>query len=762
MNLLNRRYFLLISIVILISLAISLQGNALIFLSISLVILALIYLYLIKRRRGNGTLRIIILVLACASILGSIRGGALIARNDYLENEYSGIHKITGYVVECSSSNAYSSESIIAIESLDGERVSFDAVLVTSFNAELGDGDFFECSVQIMPIAEYENSDYLKNKNEFDYPLICSVLSEENMVHMDREWRARIFLTDLNQTLSANLKATLGTKNGSLASALLLGNRELIGDSTLRDFKHAGVYHMLALSGMHVAILVGLFDVLLKKLKAQRGLRIAVLSFFSLFYIALTGFQLSACRAMFMLWMVYLSLTVRARSDTLTSLFASLTIICIISPASVFDVGLMLSFLSTLGVICASIVKNKLFARHKANKANGFLKNALLIAKKVALLSVDSIFVFVLTLPVIMIYFGEVSLATFVSNLFMGVLCEAFMVLSLAVMLLPLGTAISNALSLLSGAVGNVMSACVEKIANIDDVMLSLEYPNTDIIVWGLFLCFVLLLVINLNRKWLIFVPAIAFSLVFAVNVAIYNASILNMVQAEFYIGDEIVLSSSDGVYICDVSSGSYRDLYNGAMLAKRSCHTEIDGVILSHYDSDFAVSLKRIANTFKLHSLYLPRPQNQKESDRLNSIYIALENTGVKIYVFDANEPLYLLGGKLVLSDREYISGRVNPSLALTYSYGDSRITLLKPPYFNSYLDESGAFDDYISKSDYLIFGSDGNLPDGKFDIFYKLKDGAEVTFCDDSLLLNSDFEPYLYDFEIYVNAEYKKYDLK
>lgn len=762
MNLLHRRYFLLISIVLLVFFAISLKENPLIVLFVSLVILALVYLYLLKRRRGDETLRIIILALCCAAILASIRGGALIVKNDYLKDEYSGVHKITGYVVECSSSYAYSSESVVRIESVDSSSVSFDALLVTSFDPELSDGDFFECITNIIPFSEYEDSIYLKNKNEFDYPLVCYVSNAEDIANEDNEWRARNFLTDLNKTLSAKLKAALGTKNGSLASALLLGNRELLDDGTLRDFKRAGVYHMLALSGMHVAILIGLFDLFLKKLKAQRGLRIVALSLFSLFYIALTGFQLSACRAMFMLWMVYLSLIVRARSDALTSLFASVTIICFVSPASVFDVGLMLSFLSTLGVICASIVKNKLFAHKKASRTNGLLQKALLIVKKAALLFIDSIFVFILTLPIIMICFGEVSLATFISNLFMGVLCEAFMVLSLAVMLLPLGTVIINALSLMASAMGNVMSACVGVIANIDDVMLSLEYPNTDVIVWGLSLCFALLLVVNLKRKWLIFSPVAIFSLIFVVNIAIYNASVSNMVQAELYRGDEIVLSSSEGVYICDVSNGSYGDLYNGVKLARRRGHTEIDGVVISHYDSDFAVSLKRMANTFKLRSLYLPKPQNQSESDRLHSIYIALENTGVKIYVFDANEPLHLLDGELILSDRAYVSGRVNPSLALTYSYGDSRITLLKPPYFDSYLDESGAFDEYILESDYLIFGSDGNMPDGDYDIFYRLEKGTEVVFMDDSMLLKSDFEPYLLDFDIYINTKYKKYDLK
>ena len=85
-----------------------------------------------------------------------------------------------------------------------------------------------------------------------------------------------------------------------------------------------------------------------------------------------------------------------------------------------------------------------------------------------------------------------------------------------------------------------------------------------------------------------------------------------------------------------------------------------------------------------------------------------------------------------------------------------------MEKPYFDSYLDINGCFEDEIFQSEVVIFGGDGHMPDNRFEIFYNLKKGAEIVFCDREHLLLSDFEKYLSDFSIYVDVEYKKYDLK
>ena len=694
--------------------------------------------------------------------MGIISSNALVIKNNGMIDKYSGEHDISGYVVDVSSSHSFMCEYVVRVEKLDGKKVNFDIVLVSDYSCELYRGDFFSLRGEISSLTSYKNATYLKNTNAYDYPLLCTIDEKTEIDFRDDEFRVSLMLSNLNSKLSSTLNAILGKDSGSLASALLLGNRELLSDNTLRDFKRAGVYHMLALSGLHVAILIGILDWLLKKLLTPRSIRICVLTFLSLFYIALTGFALSACRSMLMLWLMYLSLVLGKKKDTMTALFFAVSVIVLISPAAILDLGLQLSFLSTLGVISASIICDKL-KWLKQDTANNTLKIILLnLLRKVAMLIISSLCVFILTLPTLMIYFGEISLATFISNIFMGIICEIFMILSLLALLLSFSPILRLPFAEISVRLGEIMGDIVSLIADIDGVMLSLRYPLIEFWVWGLFIGFLTLFAIKLRRKYLILVPCLLFAILLPINIAIYNNQRNDFVRAEYLSGDALVLSSANEVYICDMSSGSYGNLYDSVNVAKENCFTEIDGIVLTHYHSDHIVSLERLAKNFKIHSVILPSPQNSNEDLIMRSIVRILDSQGVPSYIYKNERNLEILSGELTVSPRSYITGYAHPSVALSFAFGNDRLTLIGKPYFDTYLEKSEIFKEYIKNSDYLIFGADGREPKENFTIFNNIKNGCEISFSSFDLMNKSDFEDYMKKYKIYFDVEYKKYDLK
>ena len=232
--------------------------------------------------------------------------------------------------------------------------------------------------------------------------------------------------------------------------------------------------------------------------------------------------------------------------------------------------------------------------------------------------------------------------------------------------------------------------------------------------------------------------------------------------RAEYAVNDIMVLSSGEEVLICDASSGRYGTLYDGVMIAKDNCFTEIDGVVLTHYHGYHVMSLDRLTEEFVIRRVYAPSPQNEDEAMIFSAIYNALEDTETELYVYDAEKSLDMLGGELVASKRYYSASYSHPSVALTYLYGNSRMTLIEKPYFDTFLEGGGAFKSYISESDVVIFGSDGRSIENRFEIFYCLKKGASINFTDRETMLLSDCELYIEDFSIYVDVEYKKYDLK
>ena len=762
MNAFNKRFFVLIALIFLGFTAISFKKINLIFFPIFVIFIGIFYFVASKFKKQNKNLKLFCILLVCASILGILCSNLLVLKNNKVVEKYTGEHIISGYVAEVSSNQSYMSEYVVRVEAVDYQKVSIDLVLVADYQCDLSRGDFFELKGILMPLENYKDLLYVKNKNFYDYPLICSIDDRVEIKLLSSEFRLALVLTNMNSRMSSTLKNALGKESGSLASALLLGNRELLSDDTLRDFKRAGVYHMLALSGLHVAILIGVVDWLLKKLLVPRSVRLCVLTSLSLFYVALTGFALSACRSMLMLYLMYISLTVGKRRDSMTALFFAVFVIVLISPSAVLDLGLQLSFLSTFGVVCSTLITEKM--KWFTKEINGDNIKAILsrLLRKFVHINIASLCVFISTLPMIMIYFGEVSLATFVSNIFMGVICEWFMVLSLLSLIFSWNPYLCFPFAELSSRIGEIMMNTVSFISDIEGVMLSLLYPGIEILVLGLFIGFLLLLTVRLRNKLMIFIPSIAFALLLCINIVAYNSSREGFVRVEYLCGESIVLSSSEEVYICDASKGSYGSLYNGVTLAKENCFTEIDGLILTHYHSKHVVSVERLIKINKVHSVLLPMPQNKEEDYVMRSLIRVLEKEDVLVYIYDNARELDVLSGKLAISPRAYIAGYAHPSVALSFAYKDKRLTLIERPYFNTYLEKSGVFKEYIESSDYLIFGADGRDPQNDFRIYSSLKEGCEISFSDFELFEKSDFEAYIETFDIFFNVGYKKYDLK
>ena len=759
MNAFTKRYFTWIALVFLVfSLFSYLDNKIKIFLFFAFFALAFA-LFLRSLRKKERNLTLVCVLLAAAALIANVSSDINAFRTQKMTEKYLGAHELEGYVREVSGAHEFMSELIVRVERADGEDVSLDMVFVTEFGSELSRGDFFTASVTVLPLSEYTDAEYLRNNNEYKYPVVAVIKKAESIEMLDGGFRLPLVLSSLNSRLSARLQVGLGKRDGSLASTLLLGNRGLLSDSTLRDFKRAGIYHMLALSGLHVAILMGVFEWLLQKLYVPKSARIVLLAAFSLFYIALTGFLLSACRAMLMLWAAYLSFIMGRSRDSLTALFMAVSLIVLIEPCAVLDIGLQLSFLSTFGVIASSMIGAHVpFLKNRDKSENPLIK----MLRRSAGLLLTSLCVFVATLPIITVYFGEVSLATFFTNILAGFICEAFMVLSLIFLVFYKISLVAVPVGFFAHLAGGALTLFVELFSDIPGVMLSLLYPFTAFLAFALFLASVALFGMKLKKKWLLAVPSIAFAVLFVLNVGIFTLSRSDKVVAEYASGDMLVLSSNEGVYICDASDGGSGGFYDAISLARSNCFTEIDGVILTHYHSDHQRALNMITDNFKLSRVLAPMPQTEDEWHVLSSISRTLEQEDVKLYVYEPQESIDLLSGTLNVTPRAYGAGEKHPSLALSYSYGEGRITLITPPYFDSYLAKSGAFDEYVYDSDVLIVGAHGRRIGDGYSLFSKTKEGCEVLIFDLATLELSDFEKYIDTRRIILGAEYKKSELK
>lgn len=200
-----------------------------------------------------------------------------------------------------------------------------------------------------------------------------------------------------------------------LMTALLTGSRRRLTEYQAADLRHAGIYHIVAISGMHVSVLIGAMCLFLRKnrlLKFLLGVPTILL------FVLMTGASASAIRAGFMLMLLLLSSLFDRDYDPPTSIAAALLVLLILNPWSITGVGLQLSFAAVSGIL---LFTKKVYAVCRFDRIRALFGRRLKPLRSV----VDSLLVAfstsvstaVFSLPLLMLYFKEYSLIGLVSNM---------------------------------------------------------------------------------------------------------------------------------------------------------------------------------------------------------------------------------------------------------------------------------------------------------------------------------------------------------
>lgn len=106
----------------------------------------------------------------------------------------------------------------------------------------------------------------------------------------------RAWLNKTRKSLIRRNKELFG-EEAALYTAILLGERSEVGKDLYLDMKRTGTLHLLAVSGLHVGVLVGFLFLLLRLFRTPRWLMLPLLALMLCFYIALVGPRASIIRA---------------------------------------------------------------------------------------------------------------------------------------------------------------------------------------------------------------------------------------------------------------------------------------------------------------------------------------------------------------------------------------------------------------------------------------------------------------------------------
>lgn len=267
------------------------------------------------------------------------------------------------------------------------------------------------------------------NPDEMDYARL--IVHSKGIRYEQHLPIAEVRKTGFSPTLTtrlANVRRTLENKvfNTMLSPgaqhfvvALLLGDSHAIDKTTRAEFSSAGIAHVLALSGLHVAIIAFLIYGLLFPLdyiglkKHRLTITLAAIILFAVF----TGLSPSVVRATVMTGFVFVSLIFHRRSVQLNALAMAALVILVFSPSSLFNVGFQLSFITVGALLLFARVPERL---RSGNRWVNIL-TASVITSLVAMLA---------TIALNAHYFHTISLMSVIANVFALAALPVFMVLA--------------------------------------------------------------------------------------------------------------------------------------------------------------------------------------------------------------------------------------------------------------------------------------------------------------------------------------------
>ena len=174
---------------------------------------------------------------------------------------------------------------------------------------------------------------------------------------------ANRFFTNLRFYMSNILGEHIEGDQLSVANALILGDKDLLSAETRKTFSSAGAMHVLAVSGLHVGIVLYLlmlfFSQFPRVFSRKRALILALLLIWC--YAGLTGFSPSVLRATIMFTILSMSTVIGRKGNNLNTLFFSAFLMLLWNPSFIYDIGFQLSYLAMIGIFTLYPPLSKLF-----------------------------------------------------------------------------------------------------------------------------------------------------------------------------------------------------------------------------------------------------------------------------------------------------------------------------------------------------------------------------------------------------------------
>ena len=416
-------------------------------------------------------------------------------------------------------------------------------------------------------------------------------------------------------------------KNKAFMLSLMTGDKSLLyeDEGLYTAMSRAGIMHIVAVSGMHIAFLVGFMQLVFGK---GRFSCIGCLMLVWLF-VVFTGGSYSAVRAAFMQSIVLSAPLLRRESDGITSLSLALAVILFFNPFAAASISLQLSFAAVAGILLlGSNEKNEAKEQGGLGKFYGYVRGSL----------VCSFGALVFTVPLMAVHFGMVSILAPISNiLVLWAVSLCFCIGYLACISSLIFKPLAMLLASISGHLASFICLCARLISGLRFAAVYLD--SRMMIIWLLFLYFMLgfALVYKDRRPLRILISLSSAFLALALLLTATNLryslgpgcfGIIDVGQGQCVAvmnGENTVVVDCGGINTADNAG----ETAGGYLLGRG--RTSVDVLLLTHLHSDHANGVAMLMEHVKVSKIIMPANADD-EDGLLDEILSAATKHGVSV----------------------------------------------------------------------------------------------------------------------------------
>ena len=446
----------------------------------------------------------------------------------------------------------------------------------------------------------------------------------------------------VNRKIAERIERIFPEDTSGFLKSLMLGDKsDLYQDLGLHlAMSRAGFLHIVAVSGMHIAFLVGMIQLLFGR-TARSALSCLVLVWF---FVLVTGAPPSAVRAAVMQSFLLLAPLLNRENDPPTALTSALALILLVNPFAAASVSLQLSFGAMAGILwlgqpLAETMEEALPA-HWAERLRGPIATA-----------AGSLAVMAFTSPLTALHFGTIPILSPLTNI-LGLwavslcFCGGYLSCLLSLVYLPLGEIAAWITAWLARYLG-LLSRLVSRIPFAVVYMKGILPVLWIVLVYAVFV-FAFGSKLSPGKKLLIplLLAAAALSLMQGVTKASYHSGQGVISAVDVGQGQCLAVMSGDNTMVIDCGSIFSPD--NAGERAGEyllSCgRKSVDVLMLTHLHSDHCNGVPMLMEMLPVKRLIL-QENPMDEDEMLDKILAAAERNGTEILWLQEDTDLSLGG---------------------------------------------------------------------------------------------------------------------